>query len=97
MTQGHTVSTHTEDLHVEVRLDGQVVASSQRPVLLEETGLPTAYYFPKADLVADTRLLELSPKKAPRTSRATWPSSPTGRKSWSTVPRSNPSTADTQH
>jgi uncharacterized protein (DUF427 family) len=60
MTQGHTVSTHTEDLHVEVRLGGQVVASSQRPVLLEETGLPTAYYFPKADLVADTRLLELS-------------------------------------
>jgi uncharacterized protein (DUF427 family) len=60
MTQGHTVTTHAEDVHVEVRLDGEVVASAHRPVLLEETGLPTAYYLPKADLVADVRLLELS-------------------------------------
>ena len=60
MTQGHTVTTHSEDVHVEVRLDDEVVASAQRPVLLEETGLPTAYYLPKADLVADVRLLELS-------------------------------------
>ncbi|MGB3734783.1 MAG: DUF427 domain-containing protein, partial [Ilumatobacter sp.] len=60
MSQGHTVSTHAEDVHVEVRLDGEVVASAQRPVLLEETGLPTAYYLPKADLVADVRALELS-------------------------------------
>jgi uncharacterized protein (DUF427 family) len=60
MTQGHTVTTHAKDVHVEVRLDGEVVASAQRPVLLEETGLPTAYYLPKADLVADVRALELS-------------------------------------
>jgi|TARA_R110002110_G_scaffold26788_4_gene97955 uncharacterized protein (DUF427 family) len=60
MTQGHTISTHAEDLHVEVRLDGELVASAQRPVVLEETGLPIAYYLPKADLVADVRALELS-------------------------------------
>lgn len=60
MTQGHTISTHAEDLRVEVRLDGEVVASTQLPVLLEETGLPTAYYLPKSDLVADVRRLELS-------------------------------------
>lgn len=60
MTQGHTVTTHAEDVHVEVRLDGELVASAQRPVLLEETGMPTAYYLPKTDLVADMRALELS-------------------------------------
>ncbi len=60
MSQGHTISTHAEDVHVEVPLDGEVVASAQRPVLLEETGLPTAYYLPKSDLVADVRALELS-------------------------------------
>lgn len=60
MTQGHTITTHAEDVHVEVRLDGEVVASAQRPVLLEETGLPTTYYIPKSDLVADARAIELS-------------------------------------
>ena len=60
MTQGHTISTHAEDIHVEVRLDGELVASAQRPVLLEETGLPTAYYLPKSDLIATARPLELS-------------------------------------
>lgn len=47
MTQGHTISTHAEDVHVEVRLDGELVADARRPVMLEETGLPTAYYLPK--------------------------------------------------
>ena len=44
MTQGHTISTHAEDVHVEVRLGGELVADSREPVLLEETGLATAYY-----------------------------------------------------
>ncbi|BAN04292.1 hypothetical protein YM304_39780 [Ilumatobacter coccineus YM16-304] len=60
MTQGHTITTHAEDVHVEVRLDGEVVASAQRPVLLEETGLPTTYYIPKSDLVVEARPIELS-------------------------------------
>jgi len=60
MTQGHSISTHAEEVHVEVRLDGEVVASARRPVLLEETGLPTAYYLLKSDLVVDVRPLELS-------------------------------------
>ncbi len=60
MSQGHTIRTHAEDVHVEVRLDGELVASARRPVLLEETGLPTAYYLAKSDLVAEVRLLELS-------------------------------------
>jgi len=59
-SQGHTITTHAEDVDVEIRLDGEVVASASRPVLLEETGLPTAYYLPKSDLVADAKPLELS-------------------------------------
>jgi uncharacterized protein (DUF427 family) len=32
---------------VRVEIDGTVVAASERPTLLFETGLPTRYYFPK--------------------------------------------------
>jgi len=60
MSQGHTISTHAEDVHVEVRLDGELVADAKRPILLEETGLPTAYYLPKSSLVADAKPIELS-------------------------------------
>lgn len=60
MTSGHTITTHTEDIKVEVRLDGEVVARSNRPVLLEETGLPTAYYLPREDVIADLQGIELS-------------------------------------
>lgn len=60
MTQGHTITTHAEDVHVEVRLDGEVVAEAHRPVLLEETGLPTAYYLPTDAVSADVRAIELS-------------------------------------
>ena len=60
MTQGHTIRTHAEDVEVEVRLDGELIASSSRPVLLEETGLPTTYYLPKSDLVVEARPIELT-------------------------------------
>ena len=60
MTQGHTISTHADDVHVEVRLDGESVAASDRPVLLEETGLPTRYYLPRDDVKAEVRGIELS-------------------------------------
>lgn len=59
MSQGHTIETRREDLHVEVRLDGEVVASSDRPVLLDETGIPTVYYLPKDDVQAELRPIEL--------------------------------------
>jgi uncharacterized protein (DUF427 family) len=120
MTQGHTISTHAEDVHVEVRLDGELVADARRPVMLEETGLPTAYYLPKDALTVDARPIELSthcpfkgdasywtievggrthdaiawsyetPTRAPRTSKATWRSSPTGPRSSSTASPSDP-------
>ena len=45
--------------HVRVEVDGQVVADTQHPSLLFETGLPTRYYIPQLDVRLD--LLESSP------------------------------------
>ena len=53
MTPGHTITITPSDQHVEVRVDGEVVAQSDRPVLLEETGLPTRYYLPRDDVRMD--------------------------------------------
>jgi uncharacterized protein (DUF427 family) len=39
--------------HVEIRLNGETVADTTRPVLLFETGLPTRYYIPKLDVRLD--------------------------------------------
>jgi uncharacterized protein (DUF427 family) len=39
--------------HVQVVVDGEVIAESHRPVLLFETGLPTRYYFRKTDVRMD--------------------------------------------
>ena len=44
------VDTLPSSRHVEVKVDGVLVADSRRPVLLYETGLPTRYYLPKADV-----------------------------------------------
>jgi uncharacterized protein (DUF427 family) len=53
MSQGHTITITPSELHVEVRVDGQTVATSDRPVLLDETGLPTRYYLPREDVRTD--------------------------------------------
>ena len=39
--------------HVEVRVGGETIADTTRPVLLFETGLPTRYYIPKLDVRLD--------------------------------------------
>src|SRR3954469_10201510 len=39
--------------HVEVRIDGQGVADTVKPVLLFVTGLPTRYYIPMIDIRLD--------------------------------------------
>jgi uncharacterized protein (DUF427 family) len=38
------------DRHVEVMLDGRLLAASSAPVLVFETGLPTRYYFDRTDV-----------------------------------------------
>jgi uncharacterized protein (DUF427 family) len=53
MTAGHTITTRPSTDHVRVEVDGVVVAESERPVLLDETGLPTRYYLPRDDVRMD--------------------------------------------
>jgi uncharacterized protein (DUF427 family) len=56
---GHRIELHDDPRTVEVSIDGVVVASSNRAVVLEETGLPARYYLPPDDVRLD--LLEATP------------------------------------
>jgi len=53
MAQGHKITITPTRLHVEVAVDGHKLAESDRPVLLDETGLPTRYYLPREDVRTD--------------------------------------------
>lgn len=53
MSPGHEITIHPSDLRVEVVVHGVTIAKSDRPVLLEETGLPTRYYLPREDVRMD--------------------------------------------
>ena len=46
----HRVDVRSSSRHVVVRQNGQTIAESHRPALLFETGLPTMYYLPFADV-----------------------------------------------
>ena len=48
--KGHSITITPAEQHVEVSVNGVKVADSDRPVLLEETGLPTRYYLPREDV-----------------------------------------------
>ena len=50
MSSGHTVAISASDVHVEVRLVGELLADSSRVMRLDETGLPARYYLPKDDV-----------------------------------------------
>jgi uncharacterized protein (DUF427 family) len=50
MKSGHTITIASSDTHVEVRVGGELLAESDHPVLLDETGLPTRYYLPREDV-----------------------------------------------
>ncbi len=53
MATGHTITIVPADVHIEVKLDGQTLAESDRAVRLDETGLPARYYIPREDVRAD--------------------------------------------
>lgn len=53
------VDAMTSSRHIQVRLNGEIVADSTRPVLLFETGLPTRYYLQPQDVRLE--LLRKSP------------------------------------
>ncbi len=50
MAKGHTITITPASRHLEVTLGGEKLAVSDRPVLLDETGLPTRYYLPPEDV-----------------------------------------------
>ena len=53
MTAGHRITITPATNHVEITVDDTLVAESDRPVLLDETGLPTRYYLPRTDVRED--------------------------------------------
>lgn len=56
----HQIETHPEPSRVQVRIDGDVVADSERALALTEGSLPTRWYIPREDISAE---LELSEKR----------------------------------
>ncbi|MBV9337518.1 MAG: DUF427 domain-containing protein, partial [Solirubrobacterales bacterium] len=44
------IDTLKSSRHVRVERDGQLLAESDAPILLFETGLPTRYYLPESDV-----------------------------------------------
>lgn len=66
--------------HVEVAVDGVTLASSDRPVLLLETDLPTRYYLPREDvrldLLESTENTSVCPYKGMADAYWTWPGPP---------------------
>ena len=46
MTPGHTIDIAPTAAHVEVRLGGRMLATTDRAMKLDETGLPSRYYLP---------------------------------------------------
>jgi uncharacterized protein (DUF427 family) len=53
MATGHEIVIKPSRQHAVVSLGGEKLAESDRVVLLEETGLPTRYYFPREDVRTD--------------------------------------------
>ncbi|MEV1005941.1 DUF427 domain-containing protein [Streptomyces sp. NPDC049881] len=53
MAAGHHVEAAVVEQHIRVEVNGQVVAETQQPVLLKETGLPDRWYIPPADVRLD--------------------------------------------
>lgn len=47
------VDTLWSDRHVRVEIGGQLLAESRRPLALFETGLPTRWYLPPEDVIAE--------------------------------------------
>ena len=49
----HRIDIRRSSRHVVVERDGRVLADTTRPTLLFETSLPTRFYIPREDVVAD--------------------------------------------
>jgi uncharacterized protein (DUF427 family) len=57
--EGHRIELVPEPRHIEVVVDGVVLASSTRAIVLVETGLPPRHYLPRDDVRIE--LLDATP------------------------------------
>ncbi|MEV0692346.1 DUF427 domain-containing protein [Streptomyces sp. NPDC050388] len=53
MTSGHRITVERSDRHVRVVHGGEVLAESDRALVLRETGCPARYYIPPEDVRLD--------------------------------------------
>ncbi|MEU9735550.1 DUF427 domain-containing protein [Streptomyces sp. NPDC048002] len=53
MTEGHTITIERSTRRVRAVHGGQVLAESERPLVLRETGCPVRYYLPAEDVRLD--------------------------------------------
>jgi uncharacterized protein (DUF427 family) len=53
MTSGHRVTITPTTHHLEVTVGGEIVAVTDRPVILAETGMQPRYYVPREDVRLD--------------------------------------------
>ncbi|MFF8729610.1 DUF427 domain-containing protein [Streptomyces sp. NPDC015171] len=53
MSQGHTITIRKSERHVRAVRGDQVLAESDRPLELHETGSPVRYYIPAEDVRLD--------------------------------------------
>ncbi|MGW1160638.1 DUF427 domain-containing protein [Streptomyces sp. NPDC002513] len=53
MSNGHTITIEQGDRHVRVVHDGQILAETDRALVLRETGCPARYYIPAEDVRTD--------------------------------------------
>jgi uncharacterized protein (DUF427 family) len=74
----HRVDVLSSSRHVRVAAAGETVAETRRPKLLFETGLPTRYYIPKADVRLDLLVPTDSETQCPYKGKARYWSAGTG-------------------
>lgn len=53
MSAGHTITITPSTSHVEVHVGGELIAASDRALVLEETGLRQRWYLPRDDVRMD--------------------------------------------
>jgi uncharacterized protein (DUF427 family) len=51
----HRIETHPEERRVQVRINGDTVADSNRALALTEGSLPTRWYLPREDISAELK------------------------------------------
>jgi uncharacterized protein (DUF427 family) len=80
----HRVDFLGSSRHVKVSVNGEVVAETERPKLLFETGLPTRYYIPPEDVREEALVPSDKQTRCPYKGIASYYSVEAGRSVWRT-------------